>query len=64
MLTWTATELPELPIESGFLPKLKERIRIAGEIEKTQHEVKKEAHDRNWLIEAAEAMDIDLEPGM
>ena len=57
-------ELPELSIESGFLPKLKERIRIAREIEKAQHEAKKETHDRNWLIEAAEAMDIDLDASM
>lgn len=57
-------ELPELPIESGFLPKLKERLRVAQAIEKAQHEVKKETHDRNWLKEAAEAMDIDLDDDM
>ncbi|KAK8861716.1 ATP-dependent RNA helicase MAK5 [Kwoniella newhampshirensis] len=57
-------ELPELPIESGFLPAMKERIRLAREIEKVQHQATKQSHDKNWLLEAAEAMDIDLDPSM
>ena len=57
-------ELPELNIESGFLPKLRERIRLAKKIEKAQHGVKKENHEKNWLREAAEAMDVDLDPSM
>ncbi len=59
-----APELPELQIEPGFLPKLKERVQIAKSIEKAQHHAKKDKHDKNWLKEAAEAMDIDLEPDM
>jgi len=53
-----------LPIESGFLPKLRERLRLARDIEKAQHTVKKENHARNWLKEAAEAMDVDIDPDM
>jgi ATP-dependent RNA helicase DDX24/MAK5 len=63
-LTEIANELPELPIESGFMPKLKERIALAKEIEKAQHVVKKENHDKNWLKEAAEAMDVDIDPSL
>ena len=59
-----ATEIPELTIDSGFLPKLKERIKLAKDIEKAQHLVKKENHDRNWLKEAAEAMDVDIDPSL
>jgi ATP-dependent RNA helicase DDX24/MAK5 len=59
-----ATDMPELPIESGFLPKLKQRLALAKEIEKAQHVVKKENHDKNWLKEAAEAMDVDIDPSM
>jgi ATP-dependent RNA helicase DDX24/MAK5 len=59
-----AEELPDLPIDAGFMPKLKERIRLAKAIEKAQHEVKKENHDKNWLKETAEAMDLDLDPDM
>lgn len=55
---------PDLQIEAGFLPKLKERLAVAREIEGAQHKAKKETHDRNWLAEAAEAMDIDIDPDM
>ena len=57
-------EIPELPIESGFLPRLKERISLAREIEKAGHKAKKENHDRNWLKEAAEAFDVEIDPAM
>jgi ATP-dependent RNA helicase DDX24/MAK5 len=43
---------------------LKERIKLAKDIEKAQHLVKKENHDRNWLKEAAEAMDVDIDPSL
>lgn len=57
-------DLPELQVEPGFLPKLKERLRIAKEIENARHKVKKKKHDDGWLKEAAEAMDIDLDPDL
>lgn len=56
--------LPDMEVEAGFLRQLRERIKLAGEIEKAQHAVKKEAHDRNWLREAAEAMDVDIDPSL
>lgn len=59
-----ALELPDLTIENGFLPKLRERLKLARDIEKAQHNVKKENHDRIWLKEAAEAMDVDIDPDM
>lgn len=43
---------------------MKERIKLAKDIEKAQHLVKKENHDRNWLKEAAEAMDVDIDPSL
>jgi ATP-dependent RNA helicase DDX24/MAK5 len=46
------------------LPKLKERVHIAKSIEKAAHHAKKDKHDKNWLKEAAEAMDIDIDPDM
>ena len=60
----TGHDLSDLPIDSGFLPKLRERLGLAKDIEKAQHNVKKENHDRKWLREAAEAMDVDLDPTM
>ncbi len=55
---------PDMPIEGGFLRALKERVTIARDLEKAQHQSKKKAHDNNWLREAAEAMDLDIDPSM
>ncbi|BEI79786.1 hypothetical protein CcaverHIS002_0103150 [Cutaneotrichosporon cavernicola] len=55
---------PDMPIEGGFLRSLKERVTVARELEKALHNTKKEAHDKNWLREAAEAMDVDIDPSM
>ncbi|WWC66623.1 uncharacterized protein I206_100526 [Kwoniella pini CBS 10737] len=57
-------EIPELSIETDFLPKLKERIKLAKEIELAEHSKSKSLHDKNWLIETAELMDIDIDPDM
>lgn len=46
------------------MPKLRERVRIAREVEKAQHAVKKAKHEKSWLQETAEAMDIDLDPDL
>ena len=46
------------------MPKLRERIALARDIEKAHHTDKKDKHDRNWLKEAAEAMDLDIDPSM
>lgn len=59
-----AQDLPELPIDAGFMPKLKERVRVAREIEHAQHEVKKVKHEKTWLQEAAEALDVDIDEDM
>ena len=54
-------EIPELPVELYMLDKLKARVGLAREIDGAQHRVRKEAHERNWLREAAEAMEIALD---
>ena len=59
---WTEEEeLAEMPVELYMLDKLKERAQLAREIDAAQHRVKKEKHERNWLREAAEAMEIELD---
>ena len=50
-----------MPVELYMLDKLKARIQLAREIDGLQHKVKKEKHERNWLKEAAEAMEIELD---
>ncbi|KAI8969781.1 DEAD-domain-containing protein [Trametes punicea] len=54
-------EIPEMPVELYMLDKLKARLQLAREIDTVQHKVKKEKHERNWLKEAAEAMEIELD---
>ncbi|KAI0631135.1 P-loop containing nucleoside triphosphate hydrolase protein [Trametes polyzona] len=54
-------EIPEMPVELYMLDRLKARIQLAREIDAVQHKVKKENHERNWLKEAADAMEIELD---
>ena len=53
-----------MPVELYMLDKLKERIQLAREIDSAQHKAKKEKHERNWLRETAEAMEIELDSDM
>ncbi|KDQ09051.1 hypothetical protein BOTBODRAFT_138240 [Botryobasidium botryosum FD-172 SS1] len=55
-------DIPELKVEHDMLDKLKERTRIARQIDNEQHKLSKDNHDKNWLKEAAKAMDIELDP--
>ena len=54
-------EIAEMPVELYMLDKLKARIQLAREIDSVQHKAKKEKHERNWLKEAADAMEIELD---
>ncbi|KAI0822985.1 DEAD-domain-containing protein [Trametes gibbosa] len=54
-------EIPEMPVELYMLDKLKERIQLARRIDNAQHKVKKQNHERNWLKETAEAMELELD---
>lgn len=54
-------EIPEMPVELYMLDKLKARVALAREIDTAQHRVRKEKHEKNWLREAAEAMEIELD---
>ncbi|ORY72598.1 P-loop containing nucleoside triphosphate hydrolase protein [Leucosporidium creatinivorum] len=57
-------DLPELPADYSILDALKQRIELAKKIESGQHKATKEAHDDNWLRQAAEAMEIDVDSDM
>lgn len=59
-----ANDIPDMPIELDLLDKLKARVQLAKKIDAAQHKVKKEKHEKNWLREAAEAMEIDLDSDM
>ncbi len=54
-------EIQQMPIELDLLDKLKGRVQLAKKIDVAQHKVKKQKHEENWLREAAEAMEIELD---
>jgi len=55
-------EPPELPIEHVVLKRLKERVELAKKIDGVQHRAKKANHEKNWLQETADALEIELDP--
>lgn len=55
------SDIPEMSIELDLLDKLKTRVALARKIDNSQHKVKKENHEKNWMKEAAEAMEIELD---
>ncbi|SCV69134.1 BQ2448_2154 [Microbotryum intermedium] len=54
------TDLPALPIDYSIYDQLKQRIDLAKKIETAQHKATKNAHEDNWLRQAAEAMELDI----
>jgi ATP-dependent RNA helicase DDX24/MAK5 len=50
-----------MSIELNLLDKLKARVQLARKIDSAQHKIKKDNHERNWMKEAAEAMEIELD---
>lgn len=53
-----------MSVELYLLDKLKARIQLARQIDSAQHKVKKENYEKNWLKEAAEAMELELDSDM
>ena len=63
MLTWYETTdgpLPDLPVDLAFLDKLKQRVNLSRKIDQAEHKVKKQSHERSWIKEAAESMELVL----
>jgi ATP-dependent RNA helicase DDX24/MAK5 len=48
-------------VELYMLDKLKARVQLARQIDVVQHKANKEKHEKNWLKETAEAMEIELD---
>lgn len=44
-----------------MLDKLKARVQLARQIDVVQHKANKERHERSWLKETADAMEIELD---
>ena len=54
-------DIPTLNIEHGYLHGIKERVRLAREINKEEHHLRRENADNSWVKRTAVAMDIDLD---
>lgn len=55
------TDIPDMSVELSLLDKLKARVQLARKIDSAQHKIKKNNHERNWMKETAEAMEIELD---
>lgn len=54
-------DMPDLPVEHDILDKLKERVALARKIDNLRHRAKKVSHEKSWLKETAEALEIELD---
>jgi len=54
-------DLPTFPVDHSYLSNLKRRIRLASDISKLRHQVKKVANENNWYHKAAKELDIELD---
>lgn len=54
-------DIPQMPVELDLLDKLKARVQLAKKIDSAAHRTRKEKHDKNWLKDAADAMEIELD---
>lgn len=54
-------DIPQMNIGLYMLDQLKTRIQLARQIDVAQHKANKEKHEKNWLKETADAMEIELD---
>lgn len=50
-----------MPISLDLLDQLKARVQLAKRIDTSTHRLTKQKHEKNWLREAADAMEIELD---
>ena len=50
-----------MSVEHHLLDKLKRRLRVAKEIDTTQHRANKVTHEKRWMRATADALDIELD---
>lgn len=55
------TDIMDMDIELTLLDKLKSRVQLARQIELSHHKVSKANHEKNWMRETANAMDIEID---
>ncbi|KAF9119453.1 ATP-dependent RNA helicase [Mortierella sp. GBA39] len=53
--------IPDFPIDRGVINDMKKRVALAKKIDEQEHRVQKSAHQDDWMLKSAEAMDIILD---
>ncbi|KAF9177077.1 ATP-dependent RNA helicase [Haplosporangium sp. Z 767] len=53
--------IPEFPIDRSVINEMKKRVALAKKIDEQEHRIQKAAHQDDWMIKSAEAMDIILD---
>ncbi|KAH7042853.1 P-loop containing nucleoside triphosphate hydrolase protein [Linnemannia elongata] len=53
--------IPDFPIDRGVINEMKKRVALAKKIDEQEHRVQKSAHQDDWMLKSAEAMDIILD---
>ncbi|KAI8970118.1 P-loop containing nucleoside triphosphate hydrolase protein [Mycotypha africana] len=54
-------EYPNFPVDLSILRAMKERVRVATEIDSLQHQEAKQTHETNWMRNMAKEMDIEFD---
>lgn len=54
----------EMPVEHDILDRLKKHVQLARQIDIALHKVKKDNHEKSWLKETADALEIELDSDM
>ncbi|THH32784.1 hypothetical protein EUX98_g1413 [Antrodiella citrinella] len=57
-------DIPEISMELYLLDKIKARIQLAKQIDNAQHKIKRDNHEKHWLREAADAMELEIDSDM
>ncbi|KAF9352316.1 ATP-dependent RNA helicase [Mortierella sp. AD094] len=53
--------IPEFPVDRGVINEMKKRVALAKKIDEQEHRIQKAAHQDDWMLKSAEAMDIILD---
>jgi ATP-dependent RNA helicase DDX24/MAK5 len=55
------SDIGEMNIDHDILNKLKARVQLARDIDRTQHQITKRNYESNWMKETAKALEIMLD---
>ncbi|KAF9163473.1 ATP-dependent RNA helicase [Mortierella sp. AD011] len=53
--------IPEFPVDRSMISEMKKCVALAKKIDEQEHRIQKAAHQDDWMLKSAEAMDIILD---